>query len=148
MVGAKDVAALGGIFFQELDSEVTETGGTEFLEISGACLRDGVEEGIPAADIGAEWVLHSDTVAQVDTMGLAGTAAVGVILAFGKEGGEDAVLHVKHRHVLMDRELEPFRRSGLQKIKHLGHIQVVADSRPLQSLIDEELCGQGVRHIQ
>jgi hypothetical protein len=114
LVGAEDVACLFGILFQQLNSEVAEAGGTEFLEISGTCLGNGIEEGIPAADIGTKGMLHPDTVAQVHTMGLTGTAAVGVILSAGEECRKDAMLHVKHRHVLMERELEPLGRSRFE----------------------------------
>ena len=148
MVGAEDVSGLCRILFQQLDSEVAETGGTEFLEVAGACLGDGVEEGVPAADIGAEGMLHPDTVAQVNTMGLARTAAVGVILSAGEESREDAVLHVKHRHVLMERELEPLGRSRFEQVEHLSHVQVIADGHAVQALLNEKLGRERIGDIQ
>ena len=46
-------------------------------------LRHGIEEGIPAADIGLERMLHADAVTQADLVMVAGAAAVGEVGAFG-----------------------------------------------------------------
>ena len=48
-----------------------------------------------------------------------------VIRAAGEKRAEHAMLHVKHRHVLVDRDLEPFRRRGLQQRLELRKIQIV-----------------------
>jgi hypothetical protein len=57
-----------------------DTGLTELPEIFRPGLGDGIEQGIPAPDISAQRMLHSDAIAKVDTVALAGSAAVSVIL--------------------------------------------------------------------
>lgn len=70
-------------------------------------MRAAIEEGIAAADIGTESVHLSDAIAQVHGVCFAGASAVFVVGTRGEEGAENAMLHVKHRHVLMQCELEP-----------------------------------------
>ena len=50
--------------------------------------------------------------------------------------------------MLMERELEPLGWSRFEQVKHLGHVQVIADGHPLQSLHHEELGRERVRHIE
>ena len=76
LIGREDGAGGVGGFLKELDSEVAEAGGEEFVVMGGAGLGDGVEEGIPAADIGAEGVFDAHAVAEVDAVGLARAAAI------------------------------------------------------------------------
>jgi hypothetical protein len=75
----------------------------EFPVISGTRLGDGIEKGIPATNIGPERMFHPDAIPEMDAVRLAGTAAIGVILPFREERRKHTVLHVKHRHVLMER---------------------------------------------
>ena len=103
LVGADDPAGVFGVFFEEFEAELAESGGFQLGEEFGAGLRDCVEEGIAAADVGAQGVFHSDAVAQAHPMLFARSPAIGEIPAIGHERGEYAVLHVKHGHVLMDR---------------------------------------------
>ena len=56
-----------------------------------------------------------DAVAHFDFMLVTGPPAIGVIRPFAQKRAEDAVLHVEHRHVLVDGDLEPFRRGGFQQ---------------------------------
>ena len=56
-----------------------------------------------------------------------------IIRAGGKKRAKHAVLHVKHRHVLVDGDLEPFRRGGRQQGFELLKIQIVARRHPLQA---------------
>lgn len=53
LVGAEDGGGFGGVFFEEFDAEVAESGFVEFGEMGGSCLRFSVEEGVAAADISA-----------------------------------------------------------------------------------------------
>ena len=93
-------------------------------------------------------MLHTHAVPKMDTVHIAGATAIGVILPLGEKSREDAVLHVKHRHVLVDRQLEPFGRSRFEQIEYLNHIQIVAEGQTPQSMPHEELCSQGVCNIQ
>jgi len=72
-----------GIFLEELDAEGAEAGGEEAGEELGAGLGGCVVEGVAAADVNAERVLDADAVAEVDTVFLAGAAAVQEGLAGG-----------------------------------------------------------------
>ena len=102
-VGGEDLAGFGGGFLEQFHAEASQPGGVEFFEKGGTGLSGGVEERVAAAHIGAQRVLHAHAVAEVDAVLLAGAAAIGVICAVGEKRREDAVLHVKHRHVVVDR---------------------------------------------
>ena len=41
-------------------------------------------------------------------------AAVGIVFAVGEEGAENAVLHMEHRHVLMNGDIKPVARCAFQ----------------------------------
>ena len=59
------------------------------------------------------------------------------------------MLHVKHRHVLVDGHLEPFRWRGLQQRFELLKIQVVARGDAFQAkLVFEKIRRQPVGHVQ
>ena len=51
----------------------------------------------------------------------------------GEKRAKHAVLHVKHRHVLVNGDLEPFRRRGRQQRLELLKVQVVTRGDPLQA---------------
>ncbi len=95
----------GGIV-EEFDAEVADFALEEAREVFGGGLGDGVVERVAAADIGLERVFHAHAVAELDQVGVAGASAVGFVSAWGEEGAEDAVLHMEHRHVLMDDDFE------------------------------------------
>jgi hypothetical protein len=98
-----------------------------FVEEARAGLRLAVEERVAAADIGLQPVELADAVAQVDDVFFTGPAAVLVGRALAQERAEHTVLHVKHRHVLVQRELEPVRRRGFQQVHHLADVEVVGN---------------------
>ena len=59
------------------------------------------------------------------------------------------MLHVKHRHVLVDRHLEPVRRRGLQQRVELRDVQVVAGRDAFEAeMIFEIVRREAVRHVQ
>ena len=93
-------------------------------------------------------MLHTDAILEMDAVAVTGPSAVGMIGSLREEGGKDAMLHVKHRHVLMDREFEPFWRCISEQIKHLGDVEVIADGEALHRLFHEKLCGERVGHIE
>ena len=51
---------------------------------------------------------------------LTGAAAVGVVMAVGEKGAEQAVLHVEEGHVLVHRHLQATRRRAPQQRQQLG----------------------------
>ncbi len=100
------IGADGGVgfcrrFVEKLDPIVFEAGVEEVLEKAGTCLGPAIEKGVAATDICLETVKLADAIAEVDGMLFTGAAAVSVICAGGEEGANDAMLHVKHGHVLM-----------------------------------------------
>jgi len=52
LIGAKDITGSGVVLFQEFNPEATEPRGAKLIEVSSSSLGDGIEEGIPATDIG------------------------------------------------------------------------------------------------
>ena len=104
--------------------------GEEPGEVLGGGLGDGVEQGVPAADVGLERVVHADPVAELDVVEVAGPAAVGLVGPGREEGAEDAMLHVEHRDLLVDHDLQPVRRDGREEVVELVEAQVVRGRRP------------------
>lgn len=135
-------------FFEEFDAERAETGGMKILEIRRAGLRGGVEERVAAADIGPQGVLHANTVAEVDAVFLAGSAAIRVVGPIGKECRKDAVLHMKHGHVVVQGEFEPLRRCVAEKGEDLGDIEVVGDRESGEASTHEDGGGDRIRDVQ
>src|SRR5487761_1394057 len=70
-------------------------------------LGDGVEHGVAAAGVGQQWKLDAHAIAQLDTMAIAGSPAVSPIFSLGQRRREHAMLHVKHRNMLMNHRLKP-----------------------------------------
>ena len=59
------------------------------------------------------------------------------------------MLHVKHRYVLVNRDLEPFRRCGLQQRLELCDVQIIRGRDTLQAVtIDEVLGAERVGDIE
>ncbi len=59
------------------------------------------------------------------------------------------MLHVKHRHVLMNRDLEPRRRRGAQQGLKLDGVQIVRGGQTLEAVaIFEMIGGQGVGDVE
>jgi hypothetical protein len=102
-------------FVEQLDSEPGKSSAAEVLEVARTRLRLAIEERIATADIGLEAVELADSVAKMDDVFFARTSAVFVGRATAEEGAKHAVLHVKHRHVLVESQLEPLGRSAVQK---------------------------------
>ena len=93
-------------------------------------------------------MLHPDSIAKVDAMRLAGAPTVSVILPLREEGGENAVLHMEHRHVLVKREFKPLRGSLPQEVEHLSDIQIVADRHPVEATTHEKLSRERIGNIE
>ena len=107
-----------------------------------------MEEGVPATDIRAERVLHSHAVAEVDAVRVARPSAIRVVRAVREERGKDAVLHVKHRHVQMNRQFEPIRRSSIQERQDLREIQIVRDRHPFEAHLVKHGSRHRIGHVQ
>ena len=142
---------LGGVlgFVKQLDPETGETCGPEMLIVAGTALGLAVEEGVAAADIGLQAVELADAVAQVDDMGLAGATAVFVGGAAAQERAENAVLHVKHGHVLVERELKPFGGSAVEELENLADVEVVGNGEVVEpGSLYQKFGGDGVGNVE
>ena len=95
-------------------------------DIFRAGLRQRIEDRVAAADVRLDRMLRAHAVAQLHVVLVARPAAVRVVRAAREKRAEDAVLHVKHRHVLVNGDLEPLRRRGLQQRFELREVQIVA----------------------
>ena len=113
---------------------MTKSRSLKLTEVSGTTLGECIKEGIPAADIGKKRMLHPDTILQMDAVPVAGASAVGMISALREKCGKDAVLHMKHRHMLMERQLEPLGGSRVQQILNLCDIEIIADGQSINPL--------------
>src|SRR5271157_3088646 len=142
-VQADDPLHVRGVIVEELDPQVPGSVSDKAREVLGRGLGDGVEQGIPAADIGFQRVLDANAIAQLDVVMVTGTAAIGLVGSWRKEGTVDAVLHVKHGDLLVDYHLEPIWRHGVDQVEELGGVEIVrgCDSHGPPTL--EELDGQG-----
>ena len=103
LVGFDRVLRGGRVFVEQFDAEIAQPCGSERFEIAGASLRTAIEERVPAANICFEGVELADAISQLNFVLFAGPAAVFVTRPVTQERAEGAVLHVKHRHVLMNR---------------------------------------------
>ena len=121
-VGAEDFSRLPGRFLEEFDAEISESRSLKILEKRSAGLRCGLEESVPATDIGAERMLDAHTVAEMNAVLFAGPAAVRMVGAIRHESREDAVLHVKHRHVMVQHQFEPAGRGLAEELQDLAAV--------------------------
>src|SRR5271157_4895049 len=112
LIEADDPLHVRGVVVEELDPQVSGSMSNKAREVLGRGLGNGVEQGVPAADIGFQRVLDANAIAQLDVVMVTGTAAIGLVGSWRKEGTVDAVLHVKHGDLLVDYHLEPIWRHG------------------------------------
>src|SRR5262245_6493247 len=104
------------------------------VEKLGAGLGLRIENGISAAGIGFERMLCPDAVTQADIVLVAGAATIPVISSIGKKGTKDAMLHVKHGHMLMKGDFEPFGWRGAQQFGQLLGVQVIGSGKAFQAV--------------
>ena len=91
---------------EQFDAKAGKTRRAEGLVIMGTALGLAIEEGVPTTDIRVQAVELADAVTNVDDMLLTRPPAIFIRGAAAQEGAEDAVLHVKHGHVLVKREFK------------------------------------------
>jgi hypothetical protein len=107
----------------------------------GATLGVSVVQGVSAADVCMQDVFDPDTVAKFDFVHVAWASAVGFVGAWGEDGAENTMLHMKHGHVLVDYNFESFWLAGLNKFKELIAIQVVGGGDETCTVVQQPLCG-------
>ena len=94
------------ILIKKIKSEVTQSSPLHHRQGFNARLCCAVEQGVAAAEIGLERMIHPAAVAQVNGVLFTRSAAVGVVMPVGQQRAEQAVFHVKQRHVLMQHDLQ------------------------------------------
>jgi len=77
----------------------------------------------------------------MNDMGFAGPPAVFVGGAFAEEHAEHTVLHMKHRHVLVEGQFEPIRRRAAQQVEGLSDIEIVGNRESVESGMLHEQAG-------
>ena len=109
-VAGGDANNFVGLFVRKLHTEIARAMSEKADEELGTGLGAVVENGVAAASVGLERELCADTVAELHLVFVAGATAVAVVFPLGEKRAEHAMLHVKQRHVLMEREVEPAGR--------------------------------------
>ena len=160
-IGAADLAAdellvacdraddLVGALVDELDAEAAGAELEQAGDVVGAGLGPVVVNGVATAGIGFEREFGADAVAQRDDVGVARAAAVAIVFAGREKRAEDAVLHVKHGHVLVNREVEPRAGCGLEERLELGDVEIVAGGDALEAVALEVVRGgEGIGDVE
>lgn len=136
-------------FVEEFEPESSYPRRQQTSGVVGTGLSSGVEDRVATAGVGLEGVLGANPVSKSDLVLVAGTPAIPIILAGGKEGAEHAMLHVKHGHVLVERDFEPTGRSGANEVLELIGVEIVTGGNVLQTeFSDEVLRGQRVGDVE
>ncbi len=149
LVGVDRLLRCGFVVVEQFHAEARDAGVAELIEITGAGLRAAVEESVAATDVGLESVKLADAVFQMDHMFFAWTSAVFVGRALAEEDAEHAVLHVKHRHVLVERDLKPFGWCRMEEVEHLADVEVVGNREVIECGFLHQLLGRdGVGDVE
>ena len=117
-------------------------------KILGCCLRNGVEEGVPTADVRRQRMLGTYPISKLDVMMITRASAVGLISARGEERTVQTELHVEHRDLLVDHHLEPRGRSCIEQVHELIDIQVVRCGHAHGTPFLEQRDGQRIGGIE
>ena len=138
-VGPHNITDDAGGFVEKLNAEVPHSRRLQGGNRLGRALRHGVEERVATAHVGREGMRHPDPIAEFDQMLVAGTATVVLIRSGRKHGAEDTVLHVEHRHVLVDDNLQTVSRRQCHQGQELLPVEIVGGRHPAAAGVDEEL---------
>jgi hypothetical protein len=96
---------VGGGIAQNLDAESPHAQADQFGNRFCSALRIAVEECIAASDVRMQYVLDADAISQFDIVSIAWAAAIGLVFAGREHAAKNAMLHMEHRHVLVDDDL-------------------------------------------
>ena len=98
------------ILIKEIEAEVTQSSPLHHRQGFHTRLCSSIEQSVSATEIGLERVIHPAAVAQMNGVLFTRSAAVGVVMPVGQQRTEQAVLHMKQRHVLMQHHLQAIAR--------------------------------------
>ena len=122
------------ILVQKFDSEIPQASFLQANKILGTGLRASVENRVPATDVRFHQMSQTDPISHFDPVPITWPAAVGVVSSIRQEGRKHTVLHVKHRHMLMQSKFVSIAwRISLQR-QDLLKSEVVGDSQAIQAL--------------
>lgn len=110
---------------QQFDPQMTDTGPQQGWKSLHSSLSGAVEQRVTASKVCTQGMLNTAAVTQGHGMTFTGPAAVGVVVSIREESAEQAVLHMKQRHVLVKRH---FKKRGINRrgqVEQLLQIEVV-----------------------
>ena len=93
-------------------------------------------------------MLHANPVAQVNTVFFARPPAICMIRAAREKCRKNAMLHVKHGHMVMQREFKPFGRSQADQGENLIDIEVMRNAQALKPAVSKDTCCGWVGDVQ
>ena len=136
-------------FLNKLHPKRPQPQGQEAFAIFRPGLRPGIEDGVATPDISLQRMLLTHAIPQPDVVPITRPAAIAEVRTGTQERTEHAVLHVKHRHVLMQRQFKPRRRRCPQQRLHLRRIEIVTHGHPFQFMLTPiKLGSERIRHVQ
>jgi hypothetical protein len=100
---------------QQLQPEVAQPRRQQIGQSLHTTLGSAIEQGVATPQVGPQRMVDTTAIAQAHHMVLTGATAIGVVVPLREKGTEQAMLHVKQGHVLMQ-----------------GHLQLVRIHRPGQ----------------
>ncbi len=137
-----------GIFGHQLDPEVPDPCLAQVGQDGERALRPGAEDGIAAADVSHDRVSLPRAVAQLDPMTIARAPAGPEIGTVAQKRGEDTMLGVKDRQVMVDRHLDPLRRQAIHQAFELFGIQIEPRSDAREPQLQQRIERAGVDRVQ
>ena len=120
---------------EKLDTEVDDPHLLHPRHVLGGRLGGAVVDGVAAADVGDQRMRGAGAVVQVDLVRVARAAAVFVARAGAEGVAKNAVLHVEHRHVLVNDRLKPVGGEFSKHRRKLLPVQVITRRHPHNAVL-------------
>ena len=154
-VAVEQQGGLGGVFPKKFDAKMADAEPLQVGKIFGGGLGFGVEKRVAATDVGDEGMRFAFAptggaagIEEIDLVLFAGAAAVVEVFAVGEGVGEDAVLHVKHGHVLVEDGFEFRGIEAAEEGGELGPVEVVAGDDAREAGVGENFRGEFVGDVE
>src|SRR5262249_25848708 len=146
--GTRNALYLLRCFVHELEPYMVHARGQPRVQVCSRFLRFGAESGVTAADVRHHRMRAPAPISQFDAVLLAGMSAVEVASPFREEAAEHAMLGVEHGQMLVGDHFDAVRAYRGRKRRHLGGVEIVARSQPVQSEVEEYGGGDGIGSVQ
>lgn len=147
-VRADDAGDIVGILADELDAEAPHASRAERVEEARRALRRRVEDGVPAAHVGLDGVVHARAITERNLVPIARTTARAVVLAFGDQRRDHAVLHVKERHRVVDHDLGERADGPVEEGEELARVEVERRGERDRAGVEDERGREPVGHVE